>query len=97
MSGGLVMCAVAVATLSRVVRGYLGGLEELVLTLAGLVTAAAVVTVTLLSRTIGLPGGYHPTGWGWPTVLTLVLAVTVLLVHVLRLALASGDAESRER
>ena len=95
--GGLVMLAAPAAAMSGAVRRHLGGVEHLVITLAGLLTAAAVVAGAVLSRTTGLPGGYHPTSWGWSGGLALVLAVTVLLVHVLRLVLAQRDAARLER
>ena len=95
--GGLVMLASSAAAMSGRVRRHLGGVEHLVITLAGLLTAAAVVAGAVLSRTTGLPGGYHPTTWGWPGGLALVLAVTVLLVHALRLVLAQRDATRLER
>ena len=95
--GGLVMLAACAAAMSGRVRRHLGGVELLVITLAGLLTAAAVVAGAVLSRTTGLPGGYHPTSWGWSGGLALVLAVTVLLVHALRLVLAQRDATRLER
>jgi len=95
--GGLVMAAASAVALSRPLRRHLGGLEVLLATMLSLVTAAAVVTGTLLSRTTGLPGGYHPDTWGWSPDVALMLALTVLVLHLVALVLAQRAAGRLER